>query len=246
MRLKKPVYLVIFILISLILFQSMSFATSLVDSLTLGLEKNIGLYNYETITSKKLIAHLPQAEEQHLNKLFQRLVRSCDRSKELKYNLTFVKDNSVNAFALPGGYVFVNTGLLSFVKSDGELAGILGHELAHIDRRHTMKSIYRGVGFTIGLSLLLKDSDEAKRNQTMARIAGVSMRMAELGYSRGAELEADRYGVEIMERSGYNRKDILSFWQRLNTRSGPNFRYLTILSTHPPTTERIKQIEELP
>jgi predicted Zn-dependent protease len=246
MRVKKLVCHSVFFLICFVLFQSAGFAASLVDSLALGLERNIGFFNYRTVISEKAVVKLPHAKEQHIHELFQRLVKNCDRSKELKFSLTFVQDDRINAFALPAGYVFVNTGLLSSVKNDGELAGILGHELAHIERRHSMNAIYRAVGFSFALSMLLNGDDNARRGQEISRIAGISMRLAQLGYSRRDELEADRCGVEIMERAGYNRKDILNFWQRYYNRNGNTSKVLTILSTHPPTGERIKQIQNLP
>jgi beta-barrel assembly-enhancing protease len=243
---KKKFCFIIFLLISLLLLQSVSFANSMAGSFALGLERDIGLCNYPSVIEGKTVVQLPQAEEQNLHSLFQRLVRSCHRSKELKFTITVVQDDSVNAFALPAGYVFVNTGLLSSVKNDGELAGILAHEIAHIERRHSMKAIYRAVGFSVVLSLLLNNGDNVKRMQEMGQIAGISMRLAQLGYSREAELEADRYGVEIMEKAGYNKQDILNFWQRFRWRNGDSSRLMNVFSTHPSIGARIEQIKKLP
>ncbi|HBE80557.1 MAG TPA: hypothetical protein DDW65_22650 [Firmicutes bacterium] len=229
---------------------SVGCAESLFGSLTLGLEKNIGLYNYQSVTMEKRVVQLPPAKAEHLNELFERLVSHSARRNELHFRLTVIRDDSVNAFALPGGYVFVNTGLLSYVKNDSELAGVLGHEIAHIDRSHSMKSIYRSAGISMALVLLLNNdnNDDARRKQIFSEIAGVSMRLAQLGYSRNAEFEADRYGLAIMEKSGYNKQDLLNFWRRFRAQSAEpeQGKAFTILSTHPPTSERIRQIESLP
>jgi predicted Zn-dependent protease len=242
---KKLVLGALFIMI-FVISQSIGFAESFFGSLSLGLEKNIGYSNYQSVTSEKEVVQLPKTEADHLNSLFNRLTSNCSRRKEVHFSLTVVKDDSVNAFALPAGYVFVNTGLLSFIKSDGELAGILGHEIAHVDRRHSMKAIYRAVGFSIVLSLLLNNNDDVRHKEQMAQIAGISMSLAQLGYSREDEFEADRHGVEIMEKAGYNKKDILNFWRRFERQNGDSSKTLKILATHPPTNERIKQIENLP
>jgi predicted Zn-dependent protease len=243
---KKLALVFTFSLMIFLLAESVGCAESLFDSLALGLEKNIGLYNYQSVTMEKKVVQLPPAKAEHLNELFGRLVSHSARRKELHFRLTVIRDDSVNAFALPGGYVFVNTGLLSYVKNDSELAGVLGHEIAHIDRSHSMKSIYRSAGISMALVLLLNNDDDARRKQIFSEIAGISMRLAQLGYSRSAEFEADRYGLAIMEESGYNKQDLLNFWRRFRAQSAEPGKALTILSTHPPTSERIRQIESLP
>jgi beta-barrel assembly-enhancing protease len=243
MRSKKAVFGILFFIMTFLFAQSAGFAESYLDSLSLGLEKDIGLSNYQSITSEKRVVQLPKVEADHLNNLFNRLISNCGRRKELNFTLTVIQDDSVNAFALPGGYVFVNTGLLDYVKNDSELAGILGHEIAHVDRRHSMKAIYRAVGFSALVGLLLNNGDDIRRKEIMGQIAGISISLAQLGYSRGAELEADRYGVEIMQRAGYNKQKLLNFWHRFQIQNGDTSKTLTIFGDHPPTSERIKRIE---
>ncbi len=242
---KKAGFMIIFV-ISFIIFQSASFANSTVNSWALGLEKDIGRSNYQSITTEKTVVHLPQAEERDLQNVFRRLVRNCKRSTELNFTLTVVRDNSPNAFALPAGYVFINTGLLSMIKNDGELAGVLGHEIGHIERYHAMKAIYRAMGFSVAYSLLLNNHQNRWNIQEMAALAGVSLRLSQLGYSRKAELEADRQGVEIMEKAGYNKQDTLNFWRRFQSQNGDSSKFLPILSTHPSIDTRIEQIKKLP
>jgi predicted Zn-dependent protease len=242
---KKAGFLAIF-LISILIFQSVSFANSVVDSWALGLEKEIGRSNYQSVISEKTVVHLPQNREEDLQNVFRRLVRNCKRNKELNFKLTVVRDDSPNAFALPAGYVFINTGLLPMIKNDGELAGVLGHELAHVNCNHAMKAIYRTIGYSVAVDLFLGSRHNRWNTQEMAGLAGVSLRLSQLGYSRKAELEADRQGVEIMEKAGYNKQDILNFWRRFQSQNGDPSKFLPVLADHPSIQTRIEQIEKLP
>lgn len=246
MRVNKWIFGGIILLIVLALTQSISCAESFLDSLALGLEKDIGRSNYESIMMQKRVIQLPSSQSEHLDNLFQRLVSNSNRNKELKFKLTVIQDNTINAFALPAGYVFVNTGLLEYVRNNDELAGILGHEIAHIDRKHGMKAIYRTVGFSFMIGLILNHNQNQKNNEEMAKIAAVSLSLAQLGYSRDAEYEADRYGVDFMQRAGYKKERLLDFWRRFQQQNGESPAPLMILSTHPPTGDRIKRIETLP
>ncbi|NLM37617.1 MAG: M48 family metallopeptidase [Firmicutes bacterium] len=211
--------------------------------LELNLEKQIGRSSYESICTQMKVVDLPEAEMERLNDIFNRLVKACSRRKELQFKLTVVEEDSVNAFALPAGYIFVHTGLLSYVQSDGELAGVLAHEIAHVDRKHGMSALKRQLGMALLLQILLKDASEQ-----ITKIGNIAVNLTQLGYGREAEYEADRYGVYFMERAGYSRTEFLSFWNRLVEESGggENPAILQLFSTHPPTSERIKRIKALP
>ena len=243
---KKRLYLLIVILIGVSFLNSIGSAASFLDNLSLGLERRIGANNYDTIVRQKRVVQLPQSQAAHLQNLFRNLVGSCNRSRELNFTITVLQDDSINAFSLPGGYVFVNSGLLNYVKNDGELAGVLGHEIGHIDRKHGMRALYRTVGFSVLFSLLSGNGQKYNDPEQIRRLAAISMNLAQLGYSRGAEYEADRCGVQLMERAGYDKRDLLRFWSRLETaadRKTPGF--MAVLATHPLTRDRIKRIEML-
>ena len=216
---------------------------SFFTDLELNLEKQIGRNSYESIITQKKVVVLPEAETERLNNIFDRLVQVCSRRDELEFSLTVVEDDSVNAFALPAGYIFVHTGLLAYVQSDGELAGVLAHEIAHVDRKHGMSALKRQLGMGLLLQIFLKDAGDQ-----VARIGNLAINLTQLGYGREAEYEADRYGVYFMEQAGYPRTEILNFWHRLVGESGggENPAILQLFSTHPPTAERIKRIEALP
>jgi len=213
------------------------------DELELSLEKQIGRNSYESIVAEKTVVTLPAEEEERLKNMFTRLVEACGRKDELEFTLTVVEDETVNAFALPAGYIFVHTGLLSYVENDGELAGVLAHEIAHVDRNIVMKAIKRQLGMALLFQLFFSDASEE-----IAKIGNLAINMTQLGYGREAEYEADRHGVYFMEKAGYSRDEILGFWRRLVAQSGggEDLVIFQLFSTHPPTTERIKRIEALP
>ncbi|NLC53999.1 MAG: M48 family metalloprotease [Firmicutes bacterium] len=239
----KSIFLWVFLTFVALAFSLPGNTASFLTDLELNLEKQIGQNSYESIIAQMTVVELPEAETERLNNIFNRLVQVCSRRKELKFSLTVVEDDSVNAFALPAGYIFVHTGLLTYVQSDGELAGVLAHEIAHVDRKHGMNAIKRQLGLGLLLQIFLKDAGDQ-----VARIGNLAINLTQLGYGREAEYEADRYGVYFMERAGYPRTEILNFWHRLVGESGggENPAILQLFSTQPPTAERIKRIKEIP
>ncbi len=243
---RRFITLIFSVLIIFVIASPNIFANNLLDSLSLGLEKEIGYNTYHQIIAEKEVVQLPAEQHERINSMFAKLVNQSGRQKEIKYSLTVVKDDSVNAFALPAGYIFVNTGLLSYIKSDGELAGVLAHEIAHVDRRHSMKAVTRAIGMNVLLGLIINKTD-SKRKEQLAKIGVVAINLAQLGYSREAEFEADAYGVKFMKAAGYQKEELLDFWRRMvsDSGSGNSLAILQLFSTHPPIKERIKKIEAM-
>ncbi len=243
----RRIILLIFISLTVFLLSPTSiFANNLIDTLSLGLEKEIGYNTYQQIINQKEIVQLPQEKEEWLNSIFFNLVRQTKRQTEIEYSIAVVRDDTVNAFALPAGYIFVHTGLLSYIKSDGELAGVLAHELAHVEKRHSMKTISRTIGMSVLLGLIVDKSNDKRREQ-ISKIGAVAISLAQLGYSREAEYEADAYGVKYMRAANYDKNELLAFWKRMEADSGgaKNLAVFQLFSTHPPTGERIKRIEAM-
>ena len=244
MKLRKTYWLLVLLVITCLLPSVIR--ADFLDSVSLTMEKEIGYQTYNDIVAQKEVVKLSPGDEAHLNSVFNKLVSQSPRRNEIKYSITVVRDNTVNAFALPAGYVFVHTGLLSYVRSDGELAGVLAHEVAHVDRRHSMKAITRQVGVSFILQMVISrgNSDHGKQ---IGRLGGVALNLSQLGYSRDAEYQADSYGVSFMRRAGYNKQELLNFWKRMDGQSGggKDSSFLKYFSTHPPTGERIKRIETM-
>ncbi len=151
-------------------------------------------------------------------------------------NITVVVDDSVNAFALPGGEVFVLTGLLDRVGPEGDalLRGVLAHELGHAVRRHGMRNIARSTAFGIALALLFGEVDSLT-----ATIAAAATQLDRLRYGRDMETEADDFGAGLLERSGHASEGLAQFLESLESQPVPE-----LLSTHPDPKARAARLRE--
>jgi len=171
-----------------------------------------------------------------------------DRLSEFDYQFFVIEDKDVNAFSLPGGFIFVNTGLLDFCESDDELAGVLAHEVAHAAHHHMIK--------------LGEDSAKVNRDTILAGIAAMvvsgggagnlanilqGVNLYQIGrtnaYVNEAEVDADTTGYAYVRASNYNPVGMLTFMERLNAKQKLQAAAdLGILRTHPPTDERAENI----
>ena len=175
----------------------------------------------------------------------RRIVAVCDR-QELVYSFAVVEDKDVNAFSLPGGYVFLNRGLIDKTASDDELAGVIAHEVAHIAARHAIKRYESSLGMQ-----LVQLATLAARSGSAARGMGVAMRAAQLAYARQDELEADRLGVKYMKAAGLNPQAMLTFLEKIRELHQEKTAYLPrgvvrpqYGFTHPFVPERIRAVKE--
>lgn len=171
---------------------------------------------------------------EYVNRLGQNLVRHSDA----KFPFTFkvVDDPSLNAFALPGGYVFVNRGLIEIADEEDELAGAMAHEIAHVAARHMTRQATR--------------SDLARLLSAPARgwsgyAAGVALPAAVVSFNRKDESEADYLGVQYMYAAGYDPNGTISIFEKLESleRKSPG-AVSRLFATHPPDAERIRLTQE--
>lgn len=161
---------------------------------------------------------------------------------EVPYPLRFhvVEDEAVNAFALPGGNMVVLTGLLSEARSPEEVAGVLAHEIQHVLRRHSLRNILHHLKWRLLLTMVIGDL------QTFGEIAlAKATGLIELGFNRDMEREADIRGVELLVRANLDPRGLRSFFDRLATRQGALVEKLSIVSTHPASSERVQYLGEL-
>lgn len=158
---------------------------------------------------------------------------------DLYWELHIIQDDDVlNAFATPGGYIYVYTGLIKYLESADDLAGVLGHEIAHADRRHSAKQIQKQYGLSIITSIILGEDP----SQLKEIVAGVTGQLAVLSFSRKAEAEADDYSVEYLSDTKYQCNGAASFFEKMldeNQTSTPEF-----LSTHPSPENRVEDINQ--
>ena len=193
-----------------------------------------------------LVADEPM--QARVRRIGAQLAAVCDR-KELVYSFAVVKDHDANAFSLPGGYVFVNDGLVKHTASDDELAAVLAHELAHIAARHAVKRYETN----LSAQLLQLASLAATRRHGDGSAAGVgiALQAARLAYAREDELEADRLAVKYVQAAGFDPKAMLTFLTRLHTLQQDKLSYLprdmvrpAYGMTHPYIPERIRAVKE--
>lgn len=156
-----------------------------------------------------------------------------------KWEVVVFKDDSANAFALPGGKIGVNTGLLKVAKNQHQLATVIGHEVAHVLSHHSNERVSQQFAVDQGLGLISAISNpQTQTGRTLMGMLGVGAQYGILmPYSRTQEAEADRLGLELMAKSGFNPAESINLWKNMSAAGGaqpPEF-----LSTHPSHSTRI-------
>lgn len=184
----------------------------------------------------------PDAEGQKLVKdIGQRIVQNSEaKNTPYKYDFHLLADpETVNAFALPGGQVFITTALITQFETEDELAGVLGHEIGHVVARHGAERIAKQQlteGLTGAAVIATGDYSTAQAAQLIANVVHMS-------YGRDQELESDDLGVRFMTQSGYNPEALINVMKILEKASGgqeqPEF-----MSTHPSPANRIQKIKD--
>lgn len=193
--------------------------------------------------------YLDDAEvEEYVNLLGQRLATAANHG-QLSFDFFVIRDGTLNAFALPGGYIGVHTGLLLAAESESELASVLGHEIAHVTQRHIAQLVGKqSQSAMLMMASLLVAVLAARSNSDLSQAAIAAGQagaiQSQLGYTRSFEREADRSGLDILARAGFDVRGMPSFFERLQraTRMYEN-NAPAYLRTHPLTTERIADME---
>ncbi len=181
-----------------------------------------------------------------------RRIREANGLTNFPYRVALFETEDVNAMALPGGQVVAFTGLWDpdegMVEDVDELAAILGHEMAHVECRHSTEAMTREMPMELILGGLGLYAEIAGDEDLMAVASGVFLVYEGLlipKYSRVDELEADRIGMMYMARAGYDPRAALRIWKRLDESEGSEWPPLSILSTHPPHERRYKELEPM-
>ncbi len=177
------------------------------------------------------------AHQQRVQRIGQRLVVVA-RVEPYEYTFKVLDSDEVNAFALPGGPIYVMRGLLEMVGDDDDaLACVLGHELAHINKRHAARQATRGAWASVLIALGTRGR--------VRDVAEISAALLQLKYSRNQEYEADRVGLEYAYRAGYDPNGMIRFFQKMLQKQKEGDKgILANLRTHPLTENRIKRAQE--
>lgn len=169
-----------------------------------------------------------------------RAIAAVSGRPNLPWTFKIINISDVNALSLPGGPVYVTKGLVALNLSDNEMAGVLGHEIAHIKERHSVKAIQRGMTYQLLSELVLSHSGAAV--QTAANLA-IQLAL-ELPHSREDEYQADSVGIRLAYNAGYPATGMALFLQRLQAMVGTS-RSPEWLSTHPATAERVTRAQQI-
>lgn len=195
-------------------------------------EQELGQQINQELTSRQVRIVRDSSLTDYVNNIGQRLARNSTRPN-ITYTFQVVDDDSVNAFATMGGFVYVNRGLVRTADNEAQLASVIGHEIGHITGRHAIKqmrstAIQRGLLAAGGL------------DRSTAVNIGVELALRRPN-SRRDEFEADELGLRMLSRAGYAQSEMIAFMQKLlNSRSVPTF-----LATHPATSDRITRLRQM-
>lgn len=173
-------------------------------------------------------------------KIGKKIASVSDR-KDLEYHFNVIEDEDLNAFTTPGGYIYINSGIIE-KSTDNELACVIGHEIGHIAARHIAKKIQAQIGYDILMNIAASRSGL----KDIQRAASISYDLVMLGYSREDELLADKLGAKYAYKAGYDPNAMITFLEKLKDtkKEGVGFSFLR---SHPYTSERIKALErEIP
>jgi predicted Zn-dependent protease len=165
--------------------------------------------------------------------MLRELGRRLTAESAYPYEFHIARDPTVNAFAMPGGFIVFHTALLEKADSAEEVAGVLSHEIQHVERRHGLRGLVHSAGWRVGLSLVFGQS-----GGSMA--AAWAENLGSLRFSRSQESEADTLGVRRLMAKGIDPRGMLGFFHKLET-AGPNIPAL--LSSHPASADRFREIE---
>jgi beta-barrel assembly-enhancing protease len=174
---------------------------------------------------------------EYVNRVGQNLVRNSDA--KVPFTIKVLDTEEVNAFALPGGFFFVNSGLILKTETEAELAGVMAHEIAHVAARHGTRQATKGDLMQIGTIPLIFMGGWA--GYAIRQGAGLLIPMGYLTFTRAFEKEADFYGLQYMYKSGYDPTAFVDFFEKIETleKKKPG-SIAKVFSTHPMTDDRIK------
>tara|TARA_R110002050_G_scaffold185964_3_gene320103 strand:- start:50848 stop:52338 length:1491 start_codon:yes stop_codon:yes gene_type:complete len=169
-----------------------------------------------------------------------------------RFQFFVLNDDTVNAFALPGGYVYVSRGLVTLAEDEAELAGVIGHEIGHVAARHSAQRYSSQMATQIGVTAVSIIGAVLGAPNGVGNIVSLGAQAALQSYSRSQELEADRLGIRYISKAGYNTDALGDFFAKLDAQTtiaaameGKAKGGDSIMSTHPRTIDRIQQAKSL-
>ncbi|MEI8348531.1 MAG: M48 family metallopeptidase [Candidatus Omnitrophota bacterium] len=205
----------------------------------------------ETAIGKNVVGQLlsehPESKDVNIQERVKAVgnrVAAVSERKDIAYTFSVIDDKELNAMALPGGFIYINKGLVEILTND-ELAFVLGHEIGHVAARHLAKKMQANIGYQLLLALAFSvgSQTDAANAKTVAQSADAVYNLVQLGYSRKDELEADRLGVRYSLSAGYDPRAGISALEKLKKESGQGANVPSYLRTHPYIEERVAALK---
>ncbi len=179
---------------------------------------------------------------EYVNRVGQNIVLHSDA--KIPFTIKVIDSDEINAFALPGGFLYVNRGVVEAADNEAELAGVMAHEIAHVTARHGVEQASKAeLANYASIPLIFLGG---WGGYIVRQVAGIAVPLGFLKFSRGAEKEADRLGAQYMWASGYDPQALITFFEKLDAREKKKPGAIAkVFSTHPMTTDRIKESSNL-
>ena len=179
---------------------------------------------------------------EYVNRVGQNLVRNSDA--KVPFTIKVIDSEEINAFALPGGFFFVNTGILLNADNEAEMAGVMGHEIAHVAARHGTRQA--STAQTVNLATIPLIFMGGWAGYGIRQAVGLAIPMGFLQFSKGYESEADMLGLEYMYKAGYDPAAFVDFFEKVQSQEKRKPGTMSkVFSTHPPTEDRIKHSQDM-
>lgn len=206
-------------------------------------EVQIGRAMAEEVIKKEYPLWPNPAKQLFVNKIGQKIVQACGRG-DIVYHFAILDSPDLNAFALPGGYVYIYRGL--FEKIDEiELAAIIAHEVGHVEARHAVTKMQAELGYKVmaGLVFYALGEKDPRLSRELPRLRGLVFEALSKGYGREDEFLADNLAVAYLQSAGYDPNGLARALELLEMTVGPGGRAFEISSTRPVMQERVKRIK---
>src|ERR1700688_869272 len=208
------------------------------------IEKEIGLGKQmaQEVERQAKIVNDPVISE-YVNRVGQNLVRNSDA--KVPFTIRVIDSEVINAFALPGGFFFVNTGILLNADNEAQMAGVMAHEIGHVAARHGTRQATRGEIAQIG-SIVPLIAVGGLAGYGIYQAMGLAVPLGFLRFSRAFESEADMLGIEYMYKAGYDPGAFVDFFEKVQSQEKRKPGTMSkLFSSHPPTDDRIRHSQEI-
>ncbi len=207
--------------------------------ISLDQEKQLGVNVASEVEKGNQIVTDP-ALNQRIKSMGAGLVAGLPR-RDYDYSFAIIKDDTPNAFTIPGGKIYIHSGLIQMASDDSEIAGVIGHEIGHAYHQHPAKGLTRAYGLEYLTKTIFNDPTN--------KFQQIALQFAKGGflarYGREDEYEADETGLVLTQKAGYSPSGLIRFLKKMQALEAKGRNPLAFLSSHPPTPDRITRLESM-